>query len=70
MTQKDRAAEIPINKPAPVVLRMGSSSRFSMFNKKRDISHHWDALVSVREHIESDESFVIQERWPDSGEGH
>ena len=24
-------------------------------------------LVSVREHIESDESFVIQERRPDSG---
>jgi hypothetical protein len=22
--------------------------------------------VSVREHVESDESFVIQERWPDS----
>src|SRR5258708_28986077 len=27
-------------------------------------------LVSVREHIESHESFVIQERWPDSKDGH
>ena len=25
-----------------------------------------DALVSVRKHVESCESFVIQERWPDS----
>ena len=32
-----------------------------------DIGWLIKTLVSVREHIESDESFVIQERRPDSG---
>jgi hypothetical protein len=36
----------------------------AMYGDKNEAA---DALVSVREHIESDESFVIQERRPDSG---